>query len=118
MSYLDRNDMSEEQFQRIAYFDIHEHVIGDSEELYYYSQRQNEVVIESKRNKCIFRKHGDQYKLQYLETDGIVCIMHGDREENSNTSQIIFQKKVGKRLYFTHFDPTYDKQVNVVVTTC
>lgn len=103
--------MRSEHFQWIAYFDVHEYVINDSEEIYYFSQSQNEVIIESKRNKCIFRKHDELYKLQYLESDGLVWIMHEDQ------NQIFFNKKIGKYLYFTHINHDHYQLVDVVVVT-
>ncbi len=112
MAYLDRNDIAEEQFTSFAYFDVHEHVINDAEKMYYFSQTKNEVVIESKRNKCIFRKCGDAYRLQYLVSEGLIWFMH----DSLNTSQIIFKKKVGKKLYFTHLDQEYQKRVDVIVS--
>jgi hypothetical protein len=76
-------DISKEQSYQFAKSDVYNHVIDEEEVLEYYNKTDDEVVIETPRNKCLFRKDGDLYKLLYREHGGSVWRMTPDIQDDT-----------------------------------
>jgi hypothetical protein len=117
-------DISPEQFEHFAKSFVHAQVIDDNETLLQFKQDDKEVVIETSRIKCIFRKHWELYKLLYQTQNGKLYLMTGDITEDiieevnhgcqSNTL-VCFREKIDDILHFIHIDKDFDVITNVYV---
>ena len=81
------------------------YVLDNNQKLKYFNQNDNEVIIETKIRKCIFKFCDGLYKLKYIKDNQGLWLVYSDDSSDENIETInkssynkelvIFERKEG-----------------------